>query len=54
MNKVPGLGSRLGTYAAALFLLKDTFKEEREFREFEKHFMEEILKNVDILNDFNW
>ncbi len=51
MNKVPGLGSRLGTYAAALFLLKDTFKEEREFREFEKHFMEEILKNVDIFTN---
>ena len=25
--KVPGLRTRLGTYAAALFLLKDTFKE---------------------------
>ena len=26
-NKVPGLRTKLGTYAAALFLLKDTFKE---------------------------
>jgi len=26
-NKVPGLRSKVGTYAAALFLLKDTFKE---------------------------
>ena len=45
MSKVPGLGTRLGTYAAALFLLKDTFKEETEFRNIEKYFMEEILKN---------
>ena len=27
-NKVPGLRTKLGTYAAALFLLKDTFKED--------------------------
>ena len=26
-GKVPGLRTKLGTYAAALFLLKDTFKE---------------------------
>ena len=26
-NKVPGLRTKVGTYAAALFLLKDTFKE---------------------------
>ena len=26
-SKVPGLRTKLGTYAAALFLLKDTFKE---------------------------
>lgn len=45
MAKVPGLGSRLGTYAAALFLLKDTFKENTEFHEIEKALMEELLKN---------
>ena len=27
-SKVPGLRTKLGTYAAALFLLKDTFKED--------------------------
>jgi len=27
-EKVPGLRTKVGTYAAALFLLKDTFKEE--------------------------
>ena len=27
-NKIPGLRTKVGTYAAALFLLKDTFKEE--------------------------
>ena len=26
-SKIPGLRTKLGTYAAALFLLKDTFKE---------------------------
>lgn len=45
MSKVPGLGSRLGTYAAALFLLKDTFKENTEFHDIEKALMEELLKN---------
>ena len=39
-NKVPGLRTRLGTYAAALFLLKDTFKEHVEDPDvFEKEFM---------------
>jgi hypothetical protein len=39
-NKVPGLRSRLGTYAAALFLLKDTFKEHVEDPQmFEKEFI---------------
>ena len=38
--KVPGLRTKLGTYAAALFLLKDTFKEEVEDPDmFEKEFM---------------
>ena len=39
--KVPGLRTRLGTYAAALFLLKDTFKEHVEDPNmFEKGLME--------------
>ena len=39
-NKVPGLRTRMGTYAAALFLLKDTFKEHVEDPDvFEKEFM---------------
>ena len=39
-DKVPGLRTRLGTYAAALFLLKDTFKESVDDPDvFEKEFM---------------
>ena len=39
-EKVPGLRTKLGTYAAALFLLKDTFKEHVEDPDmFEKEFM---------------
>lgn len=39
-EKVPGLRTRLGTYAAALFLLKDTFKESVDDPDmFEKEFM---------------
>ena len=39
-GKVPGLRTKLGTYAAALFLLKDTFKESVDDPEvFEKEFM---------------
>jgi hypothetical protein len=39
-QKVPGLRTRLGTYAAALFLLKDTFKEHVEDpKVFEKEFL---------------
>ena len=39
-NKVPGLRTKLGTYAAALFLLKDTFKESVDDPDvFEKQFM---------------
>ena len=38
--KVPGLRTKLGTYAAALYLLKDTFKEHVEDPDiFEKEFM---------------
>ena len=39
-GKVPGLRTKLGTYAAALFLLKDTFKESVADPDvFEKEFM---------------
>ena len=45
-GKVPGLRTKLGTYAAALFLLKDTFKEHVEDpdvfkKEFTKYLKEE-------------
>jgi hypothetical protein len=46
--KVPGLRTRMGTYAAALFLLKDTFKEHVENPHvFEKEFLN-FLKENDI------
>ena len=46
--KVPGLRTRLGTYAAALFLLKDTFKEHVEDPQvFEKECLN-FLKENDI------
>ena len=39
-EKVPGLRTKVGTYAAALFLLKDTFKESVNDPDmFEKEFM---------------
>ena len=39
-NKVPGLRTKVGTYAAALFLLKDTFKESVQDPDmFEKEFV---------------
>ena len=39
-GKVPGLRTKVGTYAAALFLLKDTFKESVDDADmFEKEFM---------------
>ena len=40
-NKVPGLRTKVGTYAAALFLLKDTFKEHVEDPDF---FESELIK----------
>lgn len=51
LAKIPILKTKLGTYAAALFLLKDTFKEENEFQQIEKYLMEEILKNPEILSN---
>ena len=45
-NKVPGLRTKVGTYAAALFLLKDTFKEHVEDPDmFEKEFMKYLREN---------
>ena len=45
-NKVPGLRTKVGTYAAALFLLKDTFKEHVEDPDmFEKEFVKYLKEN---------
>ena len=45
-DKVPGLRTKVGTYAAALFLLKDTFKESVEDPDvFEKEFMKYLKEN---------
>ena len=44
--KVPGLRTKVGTYAAALFLLKDTFKESVDDQHmFEKEFMKYLKEN---------
>jgi hypothetical protein len=45
-QKVPGLRTRVGTYAAALFLLKDTFKEHIDDPDmFEKQLLEYFKDN---------
>ena len=45
-NKVPGLRTKVGTYAAALFLLKDTFKEHVEDPNFfESEFIKYLKEN---------
>ena len=45
-GKVPGLRTKVGTYAAALFLLKDTFKEHVEDPDmFEKEFLKYLKEN---------
>ena len=45
-DKVPGLRTKVGTYAAALFLLKDTFKESVDDPDiFEKEFMKFLKEN---------
>jgi len=45
-QKVPGLRTKVGTYAAALFLLKDTFKESVNDPDmFEKEFMKYLKEN---------
>jgi len=45
-GKVPGLRTKVGTYAAALFLLKDTFRESVDDPDmFEKEFMKYLKEN---------
>ena len=45
-SKVPGLRTKLGTYAPALFLLKDTFKESVDDPDmFEKEFVKYLKEN---------
>ena len=45
-EKVPGLRTKVGTYAAALFLLKDTFKESVDDPDvFEKEFVKFLKEN---------
>ena len=50
--KVPGLRTKVGTYAAALFLLKDTFKESVNAPDmFEKEFVKFLKENNIELDD---
>ena len=53
--KVPGLRTKTGTYAAALFLLKDTFKEHVEDPDmFEKEFVKYLKENnVELDNEIS-
>jgi len=45
-SKVPGIRTKVGTYAAALFLLKDTFRESVDDPDmFEKEFMKYLKEN---------
>jgi len=49
--KVPGLRTKLGTYAAALFLLKDTLKENlQDPKILEKEFLKYLHENYEIEN----
>ena len=51
-GKVPGLRTKVGTYAAALFLLKDTFKESVDDPDmFEKEFIKYLKENNIELDD---
>ena len=50
-EKVPGLRTKLGTYAAALFLLKDTFRESVDPKMFEREFLKYIKENDIKIND---
>ena len=47
-NKVPGLRTKVGTYAAALFLLKDTFKESVDDPDVSEKEFVKFLKENDI------
>ena len=49
--KVPGLRTKLGSYAAALFLLKDTFKEDVDPKMWEQEFMKYLKENNYELDD---
>ena len=54
-SKVPGLRTKLGTYAAALFLLKDTFKESVDDPDmFEKEFMKYLKEEGIELTTVPW
>ena len=51
-GKVPGLRTKLGSYAAALFLLKDTFKESVDDPDvFEKEFMKYLKEQGHEIDD---
>ena len=50
-GKVPGLRTKLGTYAAALFLLKDTFKEDVDPKMWEQEFMKYLKEGGYELDD---
>ena len=51
-GKVPGLRTKVGTYAAALFLLKDTFKESVDDPDMiEKEFIKYLKENNIVLDD---
>ena len=50
-SKLPLLKTKIGTYAAALFLLKDTFKEHMQDPDiFEKEFMKFLKENNVVLD----
>ena len=50
-SKLPILKTKIGTYAAALFLLKDTFKEHMQDPDiFEKEFMKFLKENKVVLD----
>ena len=50
-SKLPILKTKIGTYAAALFLLKDTFKEHMQDPDiFEKEFMKFLKENNVVLD----
>ena len=53
--KVPGLRTKVGTYAAALFLLKDTFKESVEDPDvFDNDISEEVIGFGEVLPKGNY